>query len=219
MRRRSGNPMVQTVAITEAITTLAEAVEQFGLARSEDPTFFPEWQQTLLTITTAQQIELEQLRRRYLYHRSAGQLLEETVKLLMVGPLLAVAGFYDPPFRVRAEESIQLTCSDGEEILKGRIDAIVVRDDLWVIVVESKKTMLSVWSALPQALAYLMANPQSDRPAYGLITNGDEMVFVKLLPAAVPIYNLSRVFSPYVAASELEQVVGILQQLADRETV
>jgi hypothetical protein len=34
MRRRSGNPMVQTVAITEAITTLAEAVEQFGLARS-----------------------------------------------------------------------------------------------------------------------------------------------------------------------------------------
>jgi hypothetical protein len=218
MRRRSGNPMVQTVAITEAITTLAEAVEQFGLARSEDPTFFPEWQQTLPTITTAQQIELEQLRRRYLYHRSAGQLLEETVKLLMVGPLLAVAGFYDPPFRVRAEESIQLTCSDGEEILKGRIDAIV-RDDLWVIVVESKKTMLSVWSALPQALAYLMANPQSDRPAYGLITNGDEMVFVKLLPAAVPIYNLSRVFSPYVAASELEQVVGILQQLADRETV
>jgi hypothetical protein len=216
MRRRSGNPMVQTVAITEAITTLAEAVERFGLARSEDPTFFLEWQQTLPTITTAQQIELEQLRRRYLYHRSAGQLLEETVKLLMVGPLLAVAGFYDPPFRVRAEESIQLTCSDGEEILKGRIDAIVVRDGLWVIVVESKKTMLSVWSALPQALAYLMANPQSDRPAYGLITNGDEMVFVKLLPASVPTYNLSRVFSPYVAASELEQVVGILVQLADR---
>jgi hypothetical protein len=86
---------------------------------------------------------------------------------------------------------------------------------LWVIVVESKKTMLSVWSALPQALAYLMANPQSDRPAYGLITNGDEMVFVKLLPAPAPTYNLSRVFSPYVGASELEQVVGILQQLAD----
>jgi hypothetical protein len=206
--------MVQTVAITEAITTLA-------LERSEDMHFFPEWQQVLPTIGAAQQVELEQLRRRYLYHRSAGQLLEETVKLLtvkllMVGPLLAVAGFYDPPFRVRAEESIQLTCSDGEEILKGRIDAIVLRDGLWVIVVESKKTMFSVWSALPQALAYLMANPQSDQPAYGLITNGDEMVFVKLLSAPVPTYNLSRVFSPYVAASELEQVVGILQQLADR---
>jgi hypothetical protein len=45
--------MVQTVAITEAITTLAEAVEKFGLERSEDPTFFLEWQQTSPTITTA----------------------------------------------------------------------------------------------------------------------------------------------------------------------
>jgi hypothetical protein len=175
--------MVQTVAITEAITTLAQAVEQFGLAQSDDPMVFPEWQQTFPPMAATQQLELEQLRRRYLYHRSAGQLLEETVKLLMVGPLLAVAGFYDPPFRVRAEESIQLTCSDGETILKGRIDAIVVRDSLWVIVVESKKTMLSVWSALPQALAYLMTNPQSEQPTHGLITNGDEIVFVRLLPA------------------------------------
>jgi Type I restriction enzyme R protein N terminus (HSDR_N) len=207
--------MVQTAAITEAITTLAQVEPKFGLQRSEEPSFFFEWQQVLPALTAAQQAELEQLRRRYLYHRSAGQLLEETVKLLMVGPLLAVAGFYDPPFQIRAEESIQLTCHDSEEILKGRIDAIVVREGLWVIVVESKKTMLSVWSALPQALAYLMANPQPAQPTYGLITNGDEMVFVKLLPTPTPTYGLSRVFSPYVAASELAQVVGILQQLAD----
>jgi hypothetical protein len=207
--------MVQTAAITEAITTLAVAVEKFGLQRVEDPTIFPEWQPPQPALSTNQTIELEQLRRRYLYHRSAGQLLEETVKLLMVGPLLAVAGFYDPPFRVRAEESVQLTCSDGEEVLKGRIDAIVVRDGLWVIVVESKKTMLSLWSALPQALAYLMANPQPGQPVHGLITNGDEMVFVKLLSGPAPTYDLSRVFSPYVAASELEQVVGILQKLAN----
>jgi hypothetical protein len=31
----------------------------------------------------------------------------------------------------------------------------------------------------------------------------------------MPTYNLSRVFSPCVAASELAQVVGILQKLAD----
>jgi hypothetical protein len=142
--------MVQTFAITEAITTLAEAEQKFRLQRSEDPSFFPEWQQTLPALSTLQTTEVEQLRRRYLYHRSSGPLLEETVKLLMVGPLLAVAGFYDPPFRVRAEESIQFTCSDGEEILRGRIDALVVRDRLWVIVIESKKTMLSLWTALPK---------------------------------------------------------------------
>lgn len=121
-----------------------------------------------------------------------------------------------PPFRVRAEESIQLTCSDGEEVLRGRIDALVVRDDLWVIVVASKKTMLSLWTALPQALVYLMTNPQAAQPSYGLITNGDEMLFVKVLPEPTLTYNLSRVFSPYVAASDLEQVVGILQGLGDR---
>jgi hypothetical protein len=105
--------MVQTIVITEAITTLAVAVEKFGLQRVEDPTIFPEWQPPQPALSTNQTIELEQLRRRYLYHRSAGQLLEETVKLLMVGPLLAVAGFYDPPFRVRAEESVQRSSNLG----------------------------------------------------------------------------------------------------------
>jgi Type I restriction enzyme R protein N terminus (HSDR_N) len=208
--------MVQTFAITEAITTLAEAEQKFRLQRSEDPSFFPEWQQILPGLSALQTTEVEQLRRRYLYHRASGQLLEETVKLLMVGPLLAVAGFYDPPFRIRAEESIQFTCSDRKEVLRGRIDALVVRDGLWVIVVESKKTMLSLWTALPQALAYLMTNPQAAQPSYGLITNGDEMLFVKVLSEPTPAYNLSRVFSPYVAASDLEQVVGILQGLGDR---
>lgn len=89
--------MVQTLAITEAITTLVEAEQKFKLQRSEDPSFFPEWQQTLAPISALQKTEVEQLRRRYLYHRSSGPLLEETVKLPTVGPLLAVAGFYDPP--------------------------------------------------------------------------------------------------------------------------
>ncbi|NCS26578.1 MAG: hypothetical protein GPI96_19735 [Microcystis aeruginosa BS13-02] len=37
---------------------------------------------------------MDELRQRYLYQRSAGQLLEGTVTLLLVSPLLAIAGFY-----------------------------------------------------------------------------------------------------------------------------
>lgn len=48
---------------------------------------------------------------------------------------------------------------DGEEILRGRIDVLVLQNQLWVMVLESKKTTLSVWAAVPQALAYMMANP------------------------------------------------------------
>ena len=68
---------------------------------------------------------MDELRQKYLHQRSAGQLLEETVTLLLVSPLLAIAGFYDPPLRVRAEESVSLTVDDGEEILSGRILSLI----------------------------------------------------------------------------------------------
>ena len=99
--------MSKTIAITEAITTLAEAEQRFGLQRNEDKSFFGEWRQDLPALTTIDVSLLEELRRRYIYHRSAGHLLESTVTLLFASPLLALTGFYDPPFRVRAEESVR----------------------------------------------------------------------------------------------------------------
>jgi hypothetical protein len=208
--------MSETIAITDAITTISEAEWQFGLIRNEDPDFFGEWQRCAAELTAPDTSQLADLRRRYVYHRSAGHLLGNTVTLLLVSPLLAIAGFYDPPFRVRAEESVKLVIQDSEEILQGRIDALVICDSFWVMVLESKKTMLSIWSALPQALAYLMANPHLDRgasaqgncPGFGMLTNGDEMLFVKVAPAQ---YGLSRVFSPFVADAELMTVLKIMR--------
>jgi hypothetical protein len=205
--------MTETIAITDAITTIAEAERRFGLMRNEDPNFFGEWQRLSAELTEQDTSQLADLRRRYVYHRSAAHLLENTVTLLLASPLLAIAGFYDPPFRVRAEESVKLVIQDSEEILQGRIDALVICDSFWVMILESKKTMLSIWSALPQALAYLMANPGLHLPenhsGFGMLTNGDEMLFVKVAPAQ---YGLSRVFSPFVAEAELVKVLKILRQ-------
>jgi hypothetical protein len=108
---------LMTVAITEAITTIAEAERRFSLMRSEDEAFFWEWQTRLPELSTVEKVALDDLRRRYLYQRTQGQLLEATVTLLLASPLLAIAGFYDPPFRVRAEESVLLTLNDEEEVL------------------------------------------------------------------------------------------------------
>ncbi|WP_254721766.1 hypothetical protein [Kovacikia minuta] len=47
-----------------------------------------------------------------------------------------------------------MTLEDGEEALQGRIDGLMLLDQLWVVVLESRKTALSVWTALPQTLAY-----------------------------------------------------------------
>ncbi len=202
-----------SIAITEAITTLAEADRRFGLVRSEDENLFPEWQTDLPELSGEERSALDVLRRQYLYQRSEGQLLEGTVTLLLVSPLLNIAGFYDPPFRVRAEESVQLVLEDSEEILQGRLDVVVLVNQLWVIVLESKKTALSVWTALPQTLAYLMANPFPNQPGFAVMTNGDEILFVKLLPGVQRCYVLSRVFSPFTSGRELYAVLQILKRI------
>ncbi len=80
-----------SVAITEAITTLAEAERRFGLVRSEDEMLFPEWQMDLPELSGEERSALDVLRRQYLYQRSEGQLLEGTVTLL-VSPLLNIRG-------------------------------------------------------------------------------------------------------------------------------
>jgi hypothetical protein len=137
--------------------------------------------------------------------------------LLLVSPLLAIAGYYDPPFKVRAEESVQIILEDGEEVLQGRIDVLILNHQLWVIILESKKTALSVWSALPQTLAYLMANPQSQKSSFAMITNGDEIIFVKLTQAPHRQYNVSRMFSPLISELELARVLQVLKSLAVSE--
>ena len=205
--------MNQTIAITEAITTILAAEQRFSLTRNEDIDFFREWQQDLPELTQLDRTLLADIRRRYIYHRSAGQLLESTVTLLFASPLLALTGFYDPPFRVRAEESVRLILQDSEEVLQGRIDALVVCDAVWIVILESKKTMLSIWSALPQALAYLMGNQNSEQPCFGMLTNGDEIVFIKVDSSGLPQYAVSRVFATLGSATESIDVLRILRQI------
>jgi hypothetical protein len=204
---------MSTRAITEAITTLAEAERQFNLHRTENELFFSQWRTDLPELTDTEKTGLNELRRRYLYQRTQSHLLEGTVMLLLVSPLLAIAGFYDPPFKIRAEESVQITIDDGEEVLQGRIDVLVLHHQLWVVVLESKKTALSVWSALPQTLAYLTANPQPERPSFGMMTNGDDIVLVKLTQIDQGQYDVSRVFAPFISHQELYCVLQVLKRM------
>ncbi|MCE2887860.1 MAG: hypothetical protein ACK6CP_06590 [Pseudanabaena sp.] len=134
--------------------------------------------------------------------------------LLLFSPLLTITGLYDPPFLLKAEESVLIEIADSEESLQGRIDVFVLRDRIWIIVLESKKTMLSVWSALPQTLAYLMASPNGDRPTFAMLTNGDDVVFVKLEGRQ---YGMSQVLAPLVNQGELEVAWRVLRKIAEIE--
>jgi hypothetical protein len=104
--------------------------------------------------------------------------------------------------------------ADSEEVLQGRLDVLVLKESFWVVVLKSKKTALSVWSALPQTLAYLMANPVADTPSLALMTNGDDSVFVKLDQAAGRRYSFSRSFAALTSNQELYKILQILKRLA-----
>jgi type I site-specific restriction endonuclease len=123
---------------------------------------------------------------------------------------LTVYGFieiYDAPSKMKAEAAVEIAVDDGEEILRGRIDALILQQNFWVLVLEAKKKTISTRSALPQALAYMMANTQANRPTFGMMTNGDDVLFVKLTTQPSGQYGLSRVFSLYTLPEELQSVL------------
>ncbi|NJR63115.1 MAG: type I restriction endonuclease subunit R [Cyanobacteria bacterium CRU_2_1] len=200
-----------SLAITDYIDRLAAAESRFGLSRNDQPSFFLEWTEPLPELTLAEQQRLDRIKQRYLYHRQYGHLLEGAVNFIVIAPLLEMAGFYDPPFHLRSESSVQVAIDDeNETVYRGRIDGLVVQDYLWIILVESKRTSFSVEVALPQALAYLSATPQPDRPAYGLVSNGAYSMFVKLDQSQ---YSFSEDFSLNRQRNELWNVLRILNHL------
>jgi hypothetical protein len=122
-------------------------------------------------------------------------MLENGVKMMIVSPLLELAGFYDPPFRCRFEPPVDVAIDTGEEVLNRRIDALVVQNQLWVWVLEAKRTTFSLSLGIPQALAYTLTNPLKTQPTYGLLCSGESFLFLKLQLQSTPVYGLSQHFN------------------------
>jgi len=205
--------MVTGVGITDTIKSLSDLQVRCNLAQADSDRFFSEWIEDLPELDEREEAGIERLKQRYDYHRFDGLLLEGTINLVVVSPLLELAGFLDPPFRLRSPYGIALELDDPEETIRGFIDVLVVQEQLWILVVESKRTSIPVPAALPQLLAYMLSNPQSDRPVFGMATNGDEFVFLKLSQGDAPQYDASRTFSLFPRRHELGEVLRILKRL------
>jgi hypothetical protein len=205
--------MVQTIAISEN-TTLKYLREQFNLQRTTDRQFFPEWFENLPDITEQEKEFLDRIQNRYFYQLDEGSLLEEGVKMMMVAPLLDVAGFYDTPFKTRFEPPVQVAVDTGEEILSGRIDALVVQNQFWVWVLEAKRTTFSLGLGIPQALAYMMCNSETEKPTFGILTGGEDFIFIKLVKQDSPLYGLSNKFS-ILNQGELYQVLQVMRRIGE----
>lgn len=186
--------------------------EQFGLQPSNDE-IFTDLLSNLTTLTELEKQSLERVRSNYLNLTKRRPMSEEAVKMVVLSPLLDLAGFYQPPFEIETETPIKISAEDDGVIVKGNIDVLVVQKQIWILVIESKNTKFDVMTALPQALAYMLDDPKRDQPAFGLLVNGREFVFVKLTKQAPPQYSLSRAFSILKPERDLYDVLHLLKQI------
>ncbi len=207
--------MVQTIAVTEAITNLNDAHQRFGLNRVSDPAFFPQWQGPLPALSVVEQAALDKYCDRYLSYAADGSISEGTVNVIMVSPLLELLGLCDPPLRVEGERYVEIAIENDNQVLRGRMDVVIIQQRLWVVLVEAKHFGFSVMQAIPQTLAYMMGSPKPQTKSYGLITTGEDFLFLKLQRQPVAQYALSNKFTLLSdEANNLHRVAQVLKRLA-----
>jgi hypothetical protein len=196
--------------------TLSNLRATFGLKLNSSDRFFEEWLNNAPTLTEAELQGLERLNRNYTYLSQEEPPLEEIVKLVVISPLLDLAGFYQFPFLVKAEVSSSIEVSDKDTAMtvQGRIDILVIQDNFWILVIESKPARLDVTAGIPQALTYLLSAPNLQSSCYGMVTNGREVLFLKCdRHQSSPQYTRSPTYRLLENITERIQVLQGLKQI------
>ncbi len=191
--------------------TLRDLHTQFQLELTEDGQFFPEWQTHLPDLSEIDRQMLDRIKASFFDTIEYPPVLEDTVKMVVIAPLLSVAGFYLRPFHIKTETSIKISEMDDDAVIEGRIDILVLREQLWILVIESKRVSLSIEGGMAQLLTYLVANPHATQPIFGLITNGESFMFVKLWGQQ---YATSRVMHLRNPGNDLYDVLRILKKIS-----
>jgi hypothetical protein len=218
--------MSQTLAISEHLKTLAEVETTFGIRPNSDRSFFTEWSEGLPELSEEEIARLNLFKQRYLYHRKHGAIAEGAVNFIIMSPLLEMAGFYDPPYLLQSEVSVNIEVEDLDVIYRGRVDALVLQERLWVVLLESKRATFNFDMAIPQALSYMVSYVQGvdlgsleeHRSVFGLVSNGGQFMFIKLMQQMGLQYSLSDEFSLYRQRNELCDVLKILKRLGEIES-
>lgn len=204
--------MVQTIQ-AQGID-LRYLIENFSIQLVEDDQFFREWQDNLPEISDADKQMLDKVKAGFINLLNYPPMLEDVVRMAVLDPILFIGDFYLAPFYVKSEESVDLVTEDDGVLIKGRIDTLVLKDQLWVMVIESKKASYSIEAGLAQMLAYMLGNPNSEKPSYGMITSGGTFVFIKLVREEIPKYATSKVFATRNPVNELYEVLRVLKRLS-----
>ncbi len=203
--------MMQTIQAKDI--DLRYLIDNFSIQLVLDDSFFPEWQGDLPKINDLDKQLLDKVKMGYLNLLNYPPLLEDIVRMAVVDPLLFIGDFYLAPFYVKSEESIDIAVPDEDVIIKGRMDTLVLKEQLWVMIIESKRASFSIEEGLAQILAYMLGNLPTDKSSFGMIATGSEFIFVKLVKGNPSRYALSKGFLMRNPGNELYNVLTILKCL------
>jgi len=201
-----------TQSIQAKTLTLREVKTKFNLQLAEDEQFFPEWIDDLPEITDEEKRYLDKIKAGYT-NSAEYPMIEDTVKMVVLAPLLFLADFYLTPFHIESEKSVELVTVDEDILVRGSIDILLLMESFWVVAIEAKRTQYSLEAGLPQLLFYILSTPNRDRPTFGLLTNGSNFRFLKLIKQDTPQYALSYEFV-IDRAQDFYEVFRIFKRIA-----
>lgn len=142
---------------------------------------------SLEPLTEFEQQELAEIRDDFRDYLIDGKVLEGQIKLLVIGPLLRLAGFFHSPIKISLEQDIdEIVIEDEDTKITGRFDILAVNKEqptttdvaFWLLVIESKNSSINSFEGLAQLLTYAHQSLEHQKLVWGLTTNGTDYRFV-----------------------------------------
>ncbi len=202
-----------TQSIQAKTLTLNDVKTKFNFQFCEDEQFFREWIDNLPEITEVEKRYLDKVKAGYI-NSADHSMIEDTVKMVVLAPLLFLADLYLNPFHIEAEKSVELVTVDEGILVRGSIDVLLLIEFFWVVAIEAKRAQYSVEAGLPQLLFYMLNDPSPEPVTFGLLTNGSSFRFIKVTKQDTPQYAVSKLFDIANPGNELYEVFRILKRVA-----
>ncbi|GAB4384048.1 MAG: hypothetical protein Kow00121_47020 [Elainellaceae cyanobacterium] len=108
--------MVQSIPAAEV--TLRKLKQAFGLQQAQDPIFFSEWTRTHVPLSETERQLLDRVKANFVELMEDPPMLENSVKMVVLAPLLDLAGFYHKPFRIETETSVDVELEDEGLVIR-----------------------------------------------------------------------------------------------------
>ena len=196
--------------------TLSEVLRLLKFQKLPNGSFTPLL--SLEPLTEFEQQELIQTCEDFDSYLTDGKVSEGQVKLVSVGPLLRLAGFYRSPIKMFLEEGIaDIAVEDEGATITGRLDLLAIDKNtltttdvpFWILVIETKNSAIDVLAGLPQLLAYAYKSLQHQTSVWGLVTNGARYQLAYIQSGTPLTFQLM----PLLNLMDCEPAIQILQVL------